>query len=263
MLIIFLLLFSFSANAEIVQSTGYGKDKKVALEDAKTKAIEMVAGSWVDSSKKLSNGSLKQESNQFTTGTIESFKIIKESSDSVTIEANVKPRKDNSIKSESLSVNSSQISDSFKNLGNQTASGEALDTLTRAIDFKVKEVKPLQQDRCTYYISVLGDVSYSKKWLNDYEEFTKLNQSYKFIILKTERVWGFAEIDYGDKVITVKSSTYATLPKRKDLSDELDFDIDERHLELVFPLKSVENIKSVKVVLKSSEEISREMGVRF
>lgn len=163
----------------------------------------------------------------------------------------------------SCSANADDLSNSFNKLSADQSKIDKLDSLVDAVEFKVKEVKPLQQDRGTYYISVLGDVSYSKKWLNDYEEFTKLNQSYKFIILKTERVWGFAEIDYGDKTVIVKSSTYAKLPKKKDLSDELDFDIEERHLELVFPLKSVQNIKSVKVVLKSSEEISREMGVKF
>lgn len=263
MIILFILLFSFSANAETVKATGYGSDKSEAINNAKIKAIEMVAGGWVDSSKKSVNGSFKEELNQFTSGTIESYKVLDVTTDSVTIEANVVARKNNSIDSKSLSVNSSQVSDSFKNLQNQTTSGEALDTLTRAIDFKVKEVKPLQQDRGTYYISVLGDVSYSKKWLNDYNEFCKLNKAYKFIILKTERVWGFAEVDYGDRVITVKSSTYAKLPKKKDLSDELDFDIEEKQLSFVFPLKNTDNIKNIKVVLKSAEEISREMGVRF
>jgi hypothetical protein len=262
MIIILFLLFSFSANAEVVEATGYGQNPKLALEDAKSKAIEMVAGSWVDATKKTRNGDYHQEVNQFTSGTIESYEVIEQGLDRVIIKANVVTRKNNSIDSKSMTLNPSQLSQSFNNLNNQNCSGEALDTLTRAIDFKVKETKPLKEEKGVFYISVLGDISYSKKWLNDYAEFSKLNQSYKFIILKTERVWGLAEIDYGDKIIIVKSSTYATLPKKKDLSDELDFDI-ERQLQLVFALKSVENIKSVKVILKSAEEISREMGVRF
>ena len=217
MILIILLLLSSSANAEIIRAPDYGSNPKQSLLNAKTKAIEMAAGSRVDST----------------------------------------------IGSQSMSIEPSQLSHSFKNLSDQTASGKVLDTLTRAIDFKVEKVTPLKQDKGDFYVSVIGDVSYSKKWLNDFEEFSKLNKSYKFIILKTERVWGFAEIDYGDRVITVKSSTHAKLPKRKDLSDELDFEIDERQLELVFPLKSVEGIQRVKVVLKSAEEISREMGVRF
>jgi response regulator RpfG family c-di-GMP phosphodiesterase len=78
MFIIFFLLFSFSANAKTVEATGYGKDKKIALEDAKTKAVEMVAGSWVDSSKKSVNGSMQQEIKQFTTGVVENYKVINE-----------------------------------------------------------------------------------------------------------------------------------------------------------------------------------------
>lgn len=217
MILIILLLLSSSANAEIIRAPDYGSNPKQSLLNAKTKAIEMAAGSRVDST----------------------------------------------IGSQSMSIEPSQLSHSFKNLSDQTASGKVLDTLTRAIDFKVEKVTPLKQDKGDFYVSVIGDVSYSQKWLNDFEEFSKLNKSYKFVILKTERVWGFAEIDYGDRVVTVKSSTYAKLPKRKDLSDELDFEIDERQLELVFPLKSVEGIQGVKVVLKSAEEISREMGVRF
>jgi hypothetical protein len=262
MIIILFLLFSFSANAEVVEATGYGQNPKLALEDAKSKAIEMVAGSWVDATKKTRNGDYHQEVNQFTSGTIESYEVIEQEINRVTIKANVVTRKNNSIDSKSMIVNSSQLTQSFNNLNNQNSSGEALDALTRAIDFKVKEIKPLKEEKGVFYVSVLGDISYSKKWLNDYEEFSKLNKSYKFLILKTERVWGFAEVDYGNKTIIVKSSTYAKLPKRKDLSDELDFEI-ERQLELVFPLKSVENIKGVKIVLKSAEEISRELGVKF
>ena len=248
MFIIFLLLFSFSANAKTVEATGYGKDKKIALEDAKTKAVEMVAGSWVDSSKKSVNGSMQQEIKQFTTGVVENYKVINENETSITIEANVIARRDNSIDSSSFKTNPSQLVDSFQNIENEKKSGMALDSLYKAIEFKVKSIKPLRKEDNLFYISVIGKYSYSKKWLNDYEEFSRLNTNYQFKVLDCKRIIAIAEFDIGDKKEFVASYQSVNV-ERAYLSkneDNLWIGYSET-IETFYALPNIENIKSVKV----------------
>lgn len=252
MIIIFLLLFAFSANAETVQATGYGNDKKTALEDAKTKAVEMVAGSWVDSSKKSVNGSLNQEIRQFTSGIVESYKIVNETNESVTIEANVVARKDNSINSSTLQVNPDQLADSFKNMENEEEAGIELDTLTRAIEVKVTSIKPLEKEKNLYYVKVFADYSYSKKWLNDYKEFSKLNKNYKFITLDCGHIIAFAEFDFGDRKELIPSYQPVFLEEEKT-SDNLKLGA-TGVIEPIYTLKSVEGIKGVRVALKCKNE---------
>ena len=255
MFVIFLLLFSFSANAETVKTTGYGKDKKVALEDAKTKAVEMVAGSWVDFSKKSINGSIQQEIRQFTTGVVENYKVINENDTSITIEASVIARRDNSIDSSSFKANPSQLSDSFKNMENEKEAGMALDSLYKAIEFKVNSIKAIRKEGDIFYISVAGEYSYSKKWLNDYREFSRLNKNFKFKTLDCREITAIAEFDFGDKKEFFSSYEPVNIQKTylSENQDNLWIGY-SGEIQTFYTLESIENIKSVKVNLICQNE---------
>ena len=241
---LFLLLFSFSARAETVKVTGYGKDKKIALEDAKTKAVEMVAGSWVDSSKKSINGSMQQEIRQFTTGVVENYKVINENETSITIEANVTARKDNLINDTSFKANPSQLVDSFNNMENEKKAGMALDSLYKAMEFKVKSIKPIHKINNIFTISIIGKYSYSKKWLNDYKEFSRLNNNYRFEILGC-RVKAISEFEVENKKIFNKNS----LPLSISIETNNFNEWSSEEIEMLFDLHNIENLKSVKVHL--------------
>lgn len=245
---LFLLLFSFSASAETVKVTGYGKDKKIALEDAKTKAVEMVAGSWVDSSKKSINGSMQQEIRQFTTGVVENYKVINENETSITIEANVTARKDNLINDTSFKANPSQLVDSFNNMENEKKAGMALDSLYKAMEFKVKSIKPIRKEDDIFIISIIGKYSYSKKWLNDYKEFSRLNKNYKFKTLDCRGVRAIAEFEVKNKKAFYESYQEARIMKNymSDNQDNLWIGYSEE-IEIFFGLENIENIESVKV----------------
>jgi len=162
----------------------------------------------------------------------------------------------------SCSANAYDLSGSFNKISAQQAEIDKLDSLVDAIEFKVKDVKPLKEDAGSYYISVIGDLKYNQEWVDKFEDFINKNPQYKSCILKTERSYAFAKIKYKDKVVVVKSPNWIQLKTRRDSSGELDFS-DEGEMSVVFGLDTLDSFDSIEIYFKSAQEISREKGVRF
>lgn len=162
----------------------------------------------------------------------------------------------------SFNANAYDLSKSFNQQSEKQIEIDKLDSLVSAVEFTVKDIKPLSQDRGKYYVGVVGDFKYKKEWVKQFEKFIYENPNYKSYILKTERVYGFAKIKYNDKEIIVKSSNYIKLRTKPDLTYELDF-TQEGELQVVFELKDLSEFKEIEVYFKSAEELGREMGIRF
>lgn len=162
----------------------------------------------------------------------------------------------------SFNANAYDLSKSFNQQLEKQIEIDKLDSLVGAIEFTVKDIKPLSQDRGKYYIGVVGDFKYKKEWVKQFEKFIYENPNYKSYIFKTERVYGFAKIKYNDKEVIVKSPNYIRLRTKPDLTYELDF-TQEGELQVVFELKDLSEFKEIEVYFKSAEELSREMGIRF
>ena len=162
----------------------------------------------------------------------------------------------------SFNANAYDLSKSFNQQSEKQIEIDKLDSLVGAVEFTVKDIKPLSQDRGKYYIGVVGDFKYKKEWVKQFEKFIYENPNYKSYILKTERVYGFVKIKYNDKEIVIKSSNYIKLRTKPDLTYELDF-TQEGELQVVFELKDLSEFKEIEVYFKSAEELSREMGIRF
>ena len=116
------------------------------------------------------------------------------------------------------------------------------------MEFKVKSIKPIRKEGDIFIISIIGKYSYSKKWLNDYREFSRLNKNYTFKILDCRGVKAIAEFEVENKKAFYQSYQEVSIMKAylSDKQDNLWIGYDEE-IEIFFALENIENIKSVKI----------------
>lgn len=151
LLILFLFLLSSQsfAGSKFTTAKGYGSTQEEALADAKKNAIEMVVGTWLDSKTDSVNGSFRNKTTAFTTGTVNSFKVIESGEGYVIIDAEVLDRKTAQVlESKAAQLNSyekdqmMQVLENDKNMSEAVAS---IDDITQAVICEVKSfrVKPM------------------------------------------------------------------------------------------------------------------------
>ena len=116
------------------------------------------------------------------------------------------------------------------------------------MEFKVKSINPIRKENDIFIISIIGKYSYSKKWLNDYREFSRLNKNYQFKILDCRGVSAIAEFEFENKKEFIKSYQPVSIMKAylSEHQDNLWIGYSEE-IEIFFALENIENIKSAKV----------------
>ena len=242
----FLIFLLICANAEskTVIAKGFGSTREEALKQAKSVAIEMVTGSWINSESRLKEGKISTEAQSFTTGVVESFEIIERGKDFVVISASVLNRENNSIKDGSLKVDPGQIAQLIKNQQEIEKSFKEIDNIDKALLFKIIKID-YSSSGSWVVLNITGRITFQPKWINDYNELNKRYSNYKFNISKCDlislKVSGLKQ-DGSE----TKGNTDAMIQPFLFRNGEFDFDFDkETTIEARF--SSVEELTSFRV----------------
>lgn len=170
--IIFVFLFTACVSKHTVISKGYGNTKDEALSNAKSLAIEKATGVWISTEQRLSGDEFSKKTNQASSGSIESYKILGESENTIEIEAVVVYRKDNSVKINSAFITNDDRERIREAAIRQEAKDKAaaeINDINKALifdDVKV-EIEPVGS---SYTVAACGRIKYRQKWIDDFKD---------------------------------------------------------------------------------------------
>lgn len=180
-----------SANTQLVASRGYGSTKPAALKAAKENAVEMATGVWLTSKKSLVGSKYAENTTSFSTGIVESFRVVKTTSEYVDIEAVVVERTEVSISSKTAELTSAdrdhitQLQDRNEDLEKSIAS---IDGVNTALEFTIQS---LEVDVSGANVQIQGTLHYRRDWQIMYTEIKKKSQAVlcKSFFCSFSRIW--------------------------------------------------------------------------
>ena len=170
--IIFVFLFTACVSKHTVISKGYGNTKDEALSNAKSLAIEKATGVWISTEQRLSGDEFSKKTNQASSGSIESYKILGESENTVEIEAVVVYRKDNSVKMNSAFITNDDRERIREAAIRQEAKDKAIfeiGDIDKALVFEIDEFE-IEPSRNSHYVKACGVIKFRDKWVDDFKD---------------------------------------------------------------------------------------------
>lgn len=158
-----------------VVASGYGKDYNEALDRAKINALEQVTASWINGDSYVRNGMFSEKITQYNGGVIRSYKVLKNDTNYVVIEAEVVPRAKNGMTTNTANVPSDmrgELTGRAENYQRKIDATAAINDRNKALSFVVEEVNYNNMGRETE-VTIIGTMRFQDKWVRDYTELTK------------------------------------------------------------------------------------------
>lgn len=172
-----LIAISFKLQADVVTVTGYGESYIEALTNAKITALEMVAGTFIVSSRSWkSEDVLLEEIKQYNGGVIKSYQIVKSSNKEVTIEADVEVNKDNRVISQNATVNETTKNELNSKINDYKAKKVIMDELddpSKAFAIKTLQTQ-FNPENDFIIIKMDNRLIWQPKWVSDLKSFALL-----------------------------------------------------------------------------------------
>lgn len=184
--LLFLVFISSCSSKSVVLSKGYGKDRNEALNNAKILAVEIAAGIWINNEQQLINDNFDQRTAQYSSGSIDGYKIVKESADFVEIEAVVVKRSDNSVVQNKYYLTEEgfeRIADAKRLNESKIEAASSLDDIDKALIFEISKTTIKPEDH-NYLVEICGTVKFRQKWIDDYSSFKTKDLNLFFITAK-------------------------------------------------------------------------------
>jgi hypothetical protein len=170
------LLISSKAFALDVIASGEGNNFEEALTNAKVVALDKVNGAWVHGDSFVRDNMFSEKITQYNGGVIRKYEVLKSSPTTVTIKADVVPRS-NEMTSNTVNVTADMKQELKSRVANQAALEKAkqvVDSRERAIAFKPTKVMYINKGDTTTVV-MNGEVSFQKKWLEDYKALQEMS----------------------------------------------------------------------------------------
>ena len=160
--------------AEEVTVTGYGKTVDAALQNAKTAAVEQVAGTFITGKATLEGGQYRSRTDQYNGGLIKRHEILstikQDGLFAVRIQADVDTTKVNSVIESNGAEITAPVADRIEKSRDDFEKTkrivEALDDPAQAFAVRVKKVTYRNQGELTKIIAEI-EIIYSPKWYDD------------------------------------------------------------------------------------------------
>ena len=180
-----LAVFIFQANALEVESTGYGRTRALAIENAKISALSQITGELILSDKKLDK-TLQNEVYSYSGGIVDSYEVLDEScaaSCTVKIKAVITQAKNNDKAQSTQTLDIPQFYQEGKIDGYLTSPDNIYVVKIIHVEYVHensylpvghKEMPRQLSASGVEWVTVILDISLNPKWLSDYESYLKL-----------------------------------------------------------------------------------------
>ena len=173
------LIFSFSFSlaqplqqdiTQVVEARGYGPTQELRLKKAKLNALGEVVGAFIigELSYRSDRDKIFENIKEYYGGYIESYQIIKETSEYIDIKAIVRVVKDNKVYIQG--DNEIDIEDELNNYNSKREIIDYLDNPTIAFHVKVNNIN-IEPQPDTIRFKINSDVMWQPKWISDLETF--------------------------------------------------------------------------------------------
>src|SRR6056300_399424 len=173
------LIFSFSFSlaqplqqdiTQVVEARGYGPTQELRLRKAKLNALGEVVGAFIigELSYRSDRDKIFENIKEYYGGYIESYQIIKETSEYTDIKAIVCVVKDNKVYIQG--DNEIDIEDELNNYNSKREIIDYLDNPTIAFHVKVNSIN-IEPQPHTIRFKINSDVMWQPKWISDLETF--------------------------------------------------------------------------------------------
>lgn len=195
-------LFSLNLQAEYVIATGYGKTVAEALQNAKTAAVDQVAGTFITGKSTLDGDSYRSRTDQYTGGLIRKQHILSVSEQDslfvVRIQADVDTEKVNSVIVSDGAEITTQIADKIEKSRDDFEKTrrivEALDDPAQAFAVRVRKVDYKNRGELTDVIAEV-EIVYSPKWYDDVRVMAKtIGRKVDIGSKWADALWGLAAL---------------------------------------------------------------------
>ena len=169
-----LFLFSLTASAFEVVASGMGKDYNEALLNAKVSALDSVNGVWINGDSRVRNGMFSEKITQYNGGVITYYEVLRNDKTFVIIKANVEPRSNKMITNTAdVRALRSPLEGHMDEYKRKHVAGMSIDDRNKAFAVKVEKVE-YQNNGANTKVTMVVDMSYQEKWINDYNELRQL-----------------------------------------------------------------------------------------
>lgn len=170
-----LVLLSLPAYALEVMAAGFGNTYEESLKNAKMVALDKVNGAWINGDSYVRNGMFSEKITQYNGGVIRKYEVMKNDVTFVIIKADVVPRSENTVYTNTGDVSNDMRSELDGRRDNYTARQKAIkviDNRERAIAFKVSSIQYVNQGQSTIVV-IRGVASLQPMWVQSYNELQK------------------------------------------------------------------------------------------
>lgn len=173
-LALLLSLVTLSASALEVVASGTGKDYNEALMNAKISALDKVNGVWIHGDSRVRDGMFSEKITQYNGGVITYYEVLRNDKTFVIINANVEPRSNKMISNTAdVGALRSSLEGHVDEYKRKHVAGMAIDDRNKAFAVKVEKVEYQNQGKTTK-VTMVVDMSYQEKWINDYNDLRQL-----------------------------------------------------------------------------------------
>lgn len=165
------LLATNIAIAEQVTTTGYGKTCDAAVANAKVNAVEQVASTFMMAESSVKDNSYREQIEKYSGGILSRYSVVNTvrgtDSCTVTIQAEVDPKKDNRV------VSNKGITPDFQEFGERVKVADRLDNVGNAIVAVIDNARwNIGRDISTLTANV--NLSFQPKWVSDVRAFSSV-----------------------------------------------------------------------------------------
>lgn len=143
-----------------------------SLQLAKIAALDKANGIWIRGERHVDNNSYNERITQYNGGVIRKYDIVDQSNNCTTIKAEIIPRQQNGMHTNSLDVPSeirSELDGRKENYKSRKIAIKEVDNRKRALKFVTKSLRYENKGSSTIVI-VDGDLLYQNMWLSEYQE---------------------------------------------------------------------------------------------
>jgi hypothetical protein len=165
------LLATNIAIAEQVTTTGYGKTCDAAVANAKVNAVDQVASAFILGESSVKDNTYREDIQKYSGGVLNRYNVVSTvrgtDSCTVTIQAEVEPKKDNRV------VRSKSITPDFQEFGERVKVADRLDNVGNAIVAVIENPRwNIGREISTLTADVT--MSFQPKWVSDVHAFSSV-----------------------------------------------------------------------------------------
>lgn len=255
LLLALLLVCATEASALEVVASGVGNDYNESLKNAKMAALDKVNGAWINGDSYVRNNMFSEKITQYNGGVIRTYTVIKNTPNYVTIVADVVPRDNNTMTTNTLNVPVEVRSELEGRQENYKARQEAIksiDNRERALSFESEKVE-YENLGDTTKVMITGKVSIQKMWDNQYQELIKsagyfnLESFYRPLYVEVkgydfDRVVYRSNFRFYDDLNVYKTTPYGIVIVSKM--------VDRVRLTMIVPTEQLKKVSKFEVIFK-------------